>query len=389
MQKKIIALAIAGLAAAPVFAQSNVTIYGRANLGVDSWSATGATAGATADFKSRTRVYDQGSRLGFKGTEDLGNGMKANFQVESGMSIDSGSVNGQAGTANASAGTLASRQSYVGLQGGFGEVRLGRQEVHWTGGRVNDVSANQIGTTFTIPTGGSGLVAGPAARTSNVLMYVTPDFNGLQFQAGYIANGETAAAGADANGKGWTVQANYNNGPYALKWDYTKINVNYVGSANPQNTGNKLMLGYFYSGQSHVGLTVQRNNNNNKAVTATNALGASVALSAATDNIAQSSWSLNWEHYFGNFEVIAVYGQAGAVSGLNANANSGETKYKEYGLIGLYRFSKRTHVYAQFTQVVNGTQQVADNGGGNYTSAAALSSGADPRSIGFGILHNF
>lgn len=398
MQKKIIALAIAGLAAAPVFAQSNVTIYGRANLGMDNWSATGATGGSALDWKSRARVYDQGSRLGFKGTEDLGNGMKANFQIESGVNMDTGSVNGQAGTVNASAGTLASRQSYVGLQGHFGEFRLGRQEVHWTGGRINDVSANQIGTTFAIPTGGSGLVASVAARTSNVAMYVSPDFNGFNAQVGYIADGELAPAGVATNGKGWTVQTNYNNGPFALKWDYTVRTVNDTSAAGspatgvPQNKGNKLMLGYFYSGQSHVGFTVQRNNNNKKsaATTATGAGGATITLASAGDSLAQSSWELNWEHYFGNFEAVVAYGQAGAVSGLTgALADSNQTKYKEWGLAGLYHFSKRTHMYVQYTQIVNSAQQNADNVGGNFTSATAMSSGADPRSIGVGILHNF
>ena len=68
MQKKLIALAIAGIAAAPAFAQaSSVTIYGRANLGFCTYSATGATAGSAYDYNSRNRIYDAGSRLGFRG----------------------------------------------------------------------------------------------------------------------------------------------------------------------------------------------------------------------------------------------------------------------------------------------------------------------------------
>lgn len=60
----------------------------------------------------------------------MGNGLKAKFQIESDANMDSGSANGQSGTPNSSSGTLASRMSYVGLEGKFGEVRLGRQEVH-------------------------------------------------------------------------------------------------------------------------------------------------------------------------------------------------------------------------------------------------------------------
>src|SRR3954462_5450954 len=118
MQKKLMALAVAGALSAPVaaFAQaSNVQIYGRANVGVDNYEAKGATA-ANADFKGRMRVFDQGSRLGVRGTEDLGGGLKALFQIESGVNIDSGSANGQNGALNSSTGRFASRDSFVGLE---------------------------------------------------------------------------------------------------------------------------------------------------------------------------------------------------------------------------------------------------------------------------------
>ena len=180
MQRKLIALDVAGIAAAPAFAQtSNITIYGRANVGFDNYSATGATAGSAQDYKGRNRIYDYGSRIGFKGKENLGNDLYARFQIESGVSLDTGNTLGQAGTTNFSAGTLASRQSYLALGGGFGEVRAGRQEVYWTGGHINDVGANQIGYGTSISTGGAGSVGLPTARTSNVLMCFPDDF-GLQ-----------------------------------------------------------------------------------------------------------------------------------------------------------------------------------------------------------------
>ena len=79
MNKKLMALAVAGALAIPAaaFAQAgNVQIYGRANLGFDNYSATGATGGAAFDYKARNRVYDAGSRLGFSGSEDLGGGQQ-------------------------------------------------------------------------------------------------------------------------------------------------------------------------------------------------------------------------------------------------------------------------------------------------------------------------
>src|SRR5690348_13995185 len=115
MNKKLMALAVAGALGAPAAALAQeVQIYGRANVGLDTYSATGATAGSGSDFKSRTRVFDQGSRLGFRGTEDLGGGLKAIWQIESGVNIDTGTNIGQAATANASTGFFASRDSYAG-----------------------------------------------------------------------------------------------------------------------------------------------------------------------------------------------------------------------------------------------------------------------------------
>src|SRR3989442_1401432 len=110
MNKKIAALAIvSGTLAVCAFAlaqDGNVRIYGRANLGLDNYSATGATAGSAADFKSRNRVYDAGSRLGIQGTEDLGGGLKAVLLMESGGNIESGSNTVHRGTTNPFTGFL-------------------------------------------------------------------------------------------------------------------------------------------------------------------------------------------------------------------------------------------------------------------------------------------
>ena len=86
MQKKIIALAVAGLVSGVAFAQSNVTVYGIADAGIGSWSA-----GSSANQRT-TGVMTGGmsaSRLGFKGEEALGNGLKAIFQFETAVSLDS------------------------------------------------------------------------------------------------------------------------------------------------------------------------------------------------------------------------------------------------------------------------------------------------------------
>src|SRR5574343_1919570 len=111
MQKKIIALAIAGLASTAAFAQSNVTIYGRMDLGAAYRGGdSGGAAAAPGKYEIASGV-GAGSRIGFKGVEDLGNGLKAVFQSEFGIGID------QAGSSS-SAASWSNRNSYVGLAGG-------------------------------------------------------------------------------------------------------------------------------------------------------------------------------------------------------------------------------------------------------------------------------
>src|SRR2546426_8228206 len=120
MQKKLLALAVAGaLAPAAAMAQSTVEIYGRANLGIDNWKATGATLG-TGNFAARTRIYDSGSRLGFRVNEGLGGGMRAFVVMESGVNVDSANNNGQSRVANRPPGSLAPFHSYLRSGGRWG-----------------------------------------------------------------------------------------------------------------------------------------------------------------------------------------------------------------------------------------------------------------------------
>ena len=111
MKKKLIALAVAGaFAPALALADSNVTIYGRLNMDFEQVQAGGSTTPA-ADIPGRNRVSSNSSRIGFKGTEDLGAGLKAWFQVEQGITADATGVGG--------------RNTGVGLSGAFGSVHLG------------------------------------------------------------------------------------------------------------------------------------------------------------------------------------------------------------------------------------------------------------------------
>ena len=212
MQKKLIALAIAGLVSAPVFAQSNVTVYGVVDAffgygKYDDNKFTGVESGGLA-----------GSRLGFRGTEDLGNGLKAVFTLEYGLEVDDNEGVG--------AGGPRSRQQFVGLQGNsWGFIGLGRQYSpgYWTAAKYDAIPTVPFSPQFVLANSrGSNIVAGTAARVSNAINYKSPNWGGLTLNAVYGFNeanqdnnrqsGDLAAIGAD-----------YSNGPLSLGLVYSQV----------------------------------------------------------------------------------------------------------------------------------------------------------------------
>jgi predicted porin len=118
MKRALLMATAATLASTSVMAQSNVSIYGRLNVSIER-QKTEATVpdgeGFTTVSQSIWAMQNASSRIGFKGTEDLGGGLKASFLIEHGFSPDTGAANA----------TFWGRESWVALEGGFGRVRLG------------------------------------------------------------------------------------------------------------------------------------------------------------------------------------------------------------------------------------------------------------------------
>jgi predicted porin len=155
MKKSLVALAVLGVAGVAQ-AQSSVTLYGIADVGVIKHK--GSAAALESGLLS-------GSRLGFKGTEDLGGGLSAVFLLEAGLSLDTG------GPENFS----FNRQSYVGLGGGFGEIRFGRMwtaydDLAWN---TNPVFDSAFSPAVIRPS--LGFVGNP----NNGIKYVSPEFGGV------------------------------------------------------------------------------------------------------------------------------------------------------------------------------------------------------------------
>ncbi len=218
MQKKIIALAVAGLASTAAFAQSNVTVYGVMDMGFQHTSSSD-----TSTFKSRSGLDSgmlNGSRIGFKGVEDLGNGLKVSFVQENAVGADVGS------------GPTMTRQSLLALSGGFGTVAAGRQYTPQYG-LVSSIDPFGAGTVGDVTFGRGVYVMGAfgapkTIRLDNLGAYVSPTFSGFNVIAGYTANGigdeETTFKGTESgNYKIWAINPNYANGPIKVGLNYHQV----------------------------------------------------------------------------------------------------------------------------------------------------------------------
>jgi predicted porin len=210
MKKSLIALAVLA-ASGTAFAQSTVTIYGKLDQGIKRGIGEAKTSMAQAS----------GSRLGFRGTEDLGGGLKANFQIEHRFTPDDG----------VAASTFWSGRSIVGVSGGFGQIDLGRDytAAFWTqlAGDVFgwDGVANNAATTR----------GGPATsvRFANGITYTSPSFGGITLRAN-----ASVKEGAETK-NGTSMQLAYNNGPISasIASEKNAASLKYTGFGAAYNFG--------------------------------------------------------------------------------------------------------------------------------------------------------
>ncbi|AGX87681.1 porin [Candidatus Symbiobacter mobilis] len=167
MKKSLIALA-ALAATGATFAQSSVNVYGIVDgyFGATKNDADPKTLGATQTVIQSGGVNS--SRIGFKGVEDLGSGLKANFVLEQGFNVDDG---------GATAGQAFSRKAYVGLTGGFGEIRLGKPYTAYDDivGTANSVFDSKLAPTTNVWISSDAYLANPG----NTVYYAMPSLAGF------------------------------------------------------------------------------------------------------------------------------------------------------------------------------------------------------------------
>lgn len=237
MKKSLLALAVLAASGAAM-AQSSVTLYGIVDAGVtyvnggQNW--TGLTSGNQAT-----------SRLGFRGVEDLGGGLKANFVLEGGFNADTGDGASSYAGAKAGDGFTFRRQSTVGLSGNFGEVRLGREltAAYNATARYDVFGSVGIAQSRLWADGGvaSATQVTTNQRVSNAVTYVSPNFSGFKVAVNY---GFGEVAGNNGSSRYIGGGAMYDNGPLSLGLGVERLNKG-VG-ANPNGNINTWSLGGSY-----------------------------------------------------------------------------------------------------------------------------------------------
>ena len=356
MQKKIIALAVAAMASGVAFAQSNVTVYGV----VDAYYGNiSNNADVAANVKKFSGVNSGGlstSRLGFRGTEDLGNGMKALFTLEYQVNTDDGALLTAAGA----------RHSSIGLTGNFGTVLAGRlptAALGWglkyqpLGGSAVDPLRNVVNATF------GGLST--ADRLSNAVAYVSPNLSGFTVQYNHAFVGETKTEAGNGQRSANILAADYDNGPLSVGVVYRVV-------GNQSNTGDKTgQKEWSIGGKYAIGTvatlfaTYQKGdqNANNGLDYKAYSVGAAVPVTAKGTVVAS----------FANSDV------GNTAAGVDQGA-------KAYTLAYTYALSKRTTAYTAYTSTSNERNTDTVHYG---VGLAATEAGLKTKGIVAGLRHSF
>jgi predicted porin len=367
MKKSLLALAALTGFAGVASAQSSVTLFGVVDLSMRSVDYAGVSQNQLATDGNAS------SRIGFRGVEDLGGGMRASFWLEGALSADTGtqpltSIDGGSSNANGS----FQRRATVSLSGGFGEVRLGRDytPTFWNWTMFDPFGTNGVAAATNLGLEVAGLTPGGSygtlVRANNTVGYHLPAMGGLYGQV-------MVAAGERVNGNKYMGgRVGYRTGPIdvAASWGQTEVtpaldgdNWNIAGSFNAGGIGR---FSAFY-GEIEVGSLTQKN------------------------------WFVGYQMPLGAFTLKATYGEVersgvpGGVSCAVGNASStcvAQGKASQLGLGFTYDLSKRTVLYGTYAQT--------DNSGTRFRNGSLVNAGTTYNNLGkdasgyeFGVRHSF
>lgn len=385
MQKKLIALAVAGLVSGGAFAQTNVTISGLVRMSVEQYKLAGVPAGQ--DASNENRVSDQSSMLVFSGREDLGGGMYAGFVIDNRFSPDLGAF-GASGNTN------------IHLGGNWGRVAMGRQDLHY-GTAIESYKAYTLQNILSngIFSQVGGAVIANATRTPNVVMYDSPNMSGFTVRlagstnwAGNEGSGVRAAGATDpGKGSATNLALNYANGPIKAGYSYWRATAEggrgtlaagaaLIGTATSgtgvDQRGDTLQFGYTFPMGVAVGLGWNKSR-----------------IEGSDLEVSRTAWVLPISYTFGANQIAFTYAKANNLSGSGA-AGATDTGANAYTLAYGYSLSKRTNVGVAYTRLNNQTNAsynlfaMAANGGTQVTNGATRV-GSDPQQLSVNMNHSF
>ena len=379
MQKKLIALAVAGLASTAAFAQTNVTIYGIVDYGYsyrfDAKNFPDQLGAPTPNSQSQLNGGQQsGNRLGFKGTEDLGNGLKAIFVLEQGFMLDTGE--------QASGGSNNfNRQAFAGLTGNFGTVVGGRLYTpHYTFvSGLDPFGAGTVGRYNNVysPAGGQNSVTGGTlmdpVRVDNAIAYVSPSFGGFTVTGAFSNNagGQENNASNGANNTVYAILGQYAAGGLTLGANYHYIAAGRV--ANVDDVQN-FTLGGSYDFKAVKVMALYSWNE------------VSVQVPGSLGNPEVQNYMLGATVPFGKFDFKGSY-----IYSDGNNAAGGTAQQFALGLD--YNLSKRTNFYTAYSFIDNDENRYAGTGdasnSGLYASDNGNLPGAWQQGFQVGLRHKF
>ncbi len=356
MKKSVLALAVLSAFAGAASAESSVTVYGIVDAGIVAESG-----GAAGSVTKLTSGVASGSRLGFKGTEDLGGGLSALFLLENGFSVDTGAL-GQGGL-------LFGRQAYVGLKGDFGTVTFGR---HYTPEYLTLAFADPFATGMAgdaaniLPNSGNA-----ASRMDNTIKYVSPTVSGF---TGELAYGFGEVAGDTGAGRQIGLAVGYANGPLNVRLGYHNRNNDTATVKNTDNAKNTLLAATYDFGmlKAHFAYGVDKGLNSSPLRNTANPYGSVAAPTASTDS---SDVLVGLTIPFGANTVLVSYLRKDDKTAFNQDADQWAIGYR-------YALSKRTDLYAAYARINN------KNGAG-YTVGSAIEAGSGDKAFNLGIRHSF
>jgi predicted porin len=365
MNKKLVAVAIAGLLAAPLAqAQTaNVTLYGRANMNLAFVNGT-KLDGTNPNIY---RVDSNSSRFGIRGTESLGGGLNAIFQIEN------GSIN-----MSSTGGALGGRDTFVGLSGGWGRVYIGFYTAPYDD--ITGIGANNTNNTGILSQGAlwaqasqSDLNGGFDNRLANSIRYDSPTWSGFAF-SGQFASAEGSPS-SNSNQQSYSLK--YNNGPFAAVVA-TQWNNNIRGPVNASldDSAWSVAAQWQFSGFNIAGKYEWLDYDYTR-----------------TTNLKRTFWEVSSTILVGaNGSVYVAYGVANDGTGsaptgarIGQLRKGNDTGAANWQVTYAHALSKRTSLFTGYVKVNN--DKFADYSfGGNPTTVRP---GGNPGGFSMGMWHNF